>query len=261
MGKKWNECLNCNKSYFGQGKKFCSINCKNEYSVGKKLIISEEHKIQHKINLKLAWIKRKEIPMSNETKEKISISSKNRWEDKEYHDNMCAKRKGHIVKEETKEKIRKSQKNRKNPWTVKYNKNREHPEKWHHTEEAKQKIREKVSGIKNGQYGKPPTNIKPFIFIDKLGRSFLLRSSWEEKLAKYFDDNNIKWDYEKTTYLLSDGSTYTPDFFTDDKIFEVKGFFYKRSIEKFKLFMIDFPSINIILADKIYLEKILNIKL
>jgi len=174
---------------------------------------------------------------------------------------MCKTHEGHEVTFETRQKIKNKQKGRKNPWTIEYNKNRIPPSGWHHTEESKQKIREKVSGKNNGQFGKPPAPVKPFIFIDKRNRKIILRSSWELRLAEYFDKNDIYWEYEKITYNLSNGSTYTPDFFTSNIIYEVKGWFHGKNKEKYELFCKEYPHIKIILADRNFLEETLNIKL
>jgi hypothetical protein len=199
--------------------------------------------------------------LSEEHKRKIGEASKKRWAEKGFKDKMCKMRIGHEVSQETRDKIKSAHSGRKNPWTVLYNKTRPKVSGWHHTKESKNKISEGTSGKKNGMYGKSPPIVKCFEHIDKKGRIFKLRSSWEAKVANYFDENDIDWDYEKTTFKLSDGGTYTPDFFTNDYIYEVKGYFHKRSKEKFECFKKDYPHLKIILANKKYLTERFNIKL
>lgn len=142
----------------------------------------------------------------------------------------------------------------------------------HHTEESKQKIKDKrkkqifsddtrkkisiaVTGEKNGfygkhhreeskrygkdnhMYGKTPPHAKKCWYKD-----VCFRSTWEVKTAKYFDDNKIKWTYEtdviEVKYII-DGkekiATYRPDFFLVDykKYIEVKGLWRKGYKEKF----------------------------
>jgi len=258
MGKSHGICKVCNKPYYGQGKYCCSIECRNIYLTNKKLNISDS---ERKRRSEFMTLKTKNKKLSQEHKNKIGKASELHWQNKEYREKNCKSREGREVTQETRDKISHSQEGRKNPWTTEYNKNRVPPHDWHHTEASKQTIREKVSGNKNGQYGKLPPKVKPITFIDVKGRIFIFRSKWEEKFAQYLDNCNIDWDYEKTTYRLSDGSTYTPDFFTANCIFEVKGFTYKRSMEKFECFKKDYPYLNIVLADRFYFTRELQIKL
>jgi len=258
VGKKHNICVICNLPYYGQGKYCCSIKCKSVYQIGKKLNITDEHR---KMLSEKATKQFKNKKISQEHKDKIGKSSKLRWTDKEYKDKMRINHLGREVTQETRNKISVTQKGRKNPWVTEYNKNRPKVSGWHHTKESKKKISEGVSGVKNGQYGKTPPIVKGVKFIDRKGRLFKFRSKWEEKLAIYFDKNNIDWDYEKITYKLNDDSTYTPDFFVKDMIYEVKGYPYKRSIEKFNLFREEYSHLKITLANRQYFTKTLKIKL
>lgn len=251
-------CNNCGKPYVGQGKYCCSVECRNQYLKNKKLNISDSERKRRSESMRE---KTKNKKLSNNHKVKIGNASKLRWSNNEFCEKMHNSRLGHIVTEETKKKISNAQKGRKCPWVSKYNKNRIPPKGWHHTEESKRKISNGVSGEKNGQYGKLPPKVNKIKYIDINGRIFNFRSKWELKLAEYFDKNNITWDYEKTTYSLSNGLTYTPDFFTNNCIYEVKGYYFKKSIEKFECFIKDNPTIKIILADRKYLTKILKLKL
>jgi hypothetical protein len=87
-----------------------------------------------------------------------------------------------------------------------------------------------------------------------------MRSTWEVKFAYWLDVNNKVWEYEKHTFTLPSGYTYTPDFYSDGVFYEVKGFFYKKSLEKFTIFIENNPDKKIILVDKLYLKS-LGVKL
>jgi hypothetical protein len=258
VGKSHRICKICEKAYYGQGKYCCSTKCANIYKTGKILNISENERKRRSNSMSL---RTKNIKLSDSHKNKIGKSSELHWKNDIYREKMHKSRMGHEVAQETRDKIRKSQKGRKNPWTTEHNKNRIPPSGWHHSEISKQITRDKVSGNKNGQYGKAPPIVKGVKFIDRKGRLFKFRSKWEEKLAIYFDKNNIDWEYEKTTYKLSDNSTYTPDFFIEEMIYEVKGYPYKRSIEKFECFKKEYSHLKITLANRQYFTKILKIKL
>jgi hypothetical protein len=258
MGKKHSICVVCDKSYYGQGKYCCSVKCRNIYLTEKKLNITDDHR---KMLSEKATKQFKNKKISKEQKDNIGNASKLRWDNKDFRQKMRKIREGHEVKQETRDKIRNSQEGRENPWTSEYNKNRIPPSGWHHSEASKQTIREKVSGDKNGQYGKTPPIVRGVNFIDRKGRTFKFRSKWEEKLAIYFDKNSIDWEYEFITYKLSDNSTYTPDFFVEDMIYEVKGYPHKRSMEKYESFKKEYSDLKITLVNRQYFTKILKIKL
>jgi len=78
-----------------------------------------------------------------------------------------------------------------------------------------------------------------------------MRSSYEIAYAKWCDKNNIKWLYESKTFDLGD-TTYTPDFYLPktDEYIEVKGYWRKDAIEKFTIFKITYPEIDIKIKDK-----------
>ena len=82
-----------------------------------------------------------------------------------------------------------------------------------------------------------------------------MRSSWEVKVAKWLDDNNIKWKYESSEcrFELSNDRTYVIDFYLPelDKYIEVKGWWdeyskikYNEAIKKLNLCIIDKRNIN-----------------
>jgi len=114
-----------------------------------------------------------------------------------------------------------------------------------HSEKTKLKIAKKMRG---NTYGKGRGN--KTIYNDKT-----FRSSWEAKVAKFLDSNNIDWAYEEKEFILSETESYRPDFFiykNDSfiKLIEVKGYFRKENKIKFEKFKEKYPSIIVELWDK-----------
>jgi hypothetical protein len=83
------------------------------------------------------------------------------------------------------------------------------------------------------------------------------RSNWELLTAKYFDTNNIKWQYEPKVFILNEEITYTPDFYLPDsnKWIEVKGYWYDDAIIKYNKFISIFKSIEIEVWDEVKLKQ------
>ena len=103
-------------------------------------------------------------------------------------------------------------------------------------------------------YGKKywPKRGKELIYND-----IRFRSNWELLTAKYFDNNNIKWEYEPKYFILDDDMTYTPDFYLKDlnKWIEVKGYWYEDAISKYDIFRIKFSETEIEVWDEIKLKE------
>lgn len=78
-------------------------------------------------------------------------------------------------------------------------------------------------------------------YTSKAGIEYTFRSTWELKVAEYFDAQNIPWDYELDVLTLYT-EAYLPDFFIFDehgglvKIVEVKGWFPPESQAKMARF-------------------------
>lgn len=107
-------------------------------------------------------------------------------------------------------------------------------------------------GSRSPFYGKPPAHGKHFKY-----RGYNLRSSYELAVAKYLDLFGFIWNYECTTFELSNGKTYTPDFYLSEKneYLEVKGYWRDDALEKFELFKLEYPKIKLTLLDKKTLKK------
>lgn len=248
MKKIHNICAYCNQNYYGQGKFYCSLECRNNASKGK-----PQKKRSEETKLKLS-LSHKGKKLTKETKEKIGLASKKIWKSEEYKKKQYDSRVGKTVSEETKKKISDAQKCVPRPYMIEYNKNRPKVSGWKHTEESKKKISEGVSGSKNGMYGKLPKFNKPTEYING-DLKILMRSTWEFKFAHWLDKNKKKWEYEKHTFKLSSGYTYTPDFLCEGIFYEVKGYMHKKSKEKIEMFKKEYSDKKIIIVDREYFKK------
>ena len=254
-------CLNCNQLIIQYkckpNKKYCSQPCYWEYIkkitcqhpiikyckiCNTKLIFYYKHLIREtcskKCKHKLNGQKRKGITwkMSKEGRKKISIGRK------KYLSNP--------------KNLKLHAKNTKNSWTNEITRQKRL------TSERALKISKtgkrqyalgikKVPHIKNSKYSKT-TKYKKILF----------RSTWEAKVAKWFDKNNIKWEYETKNCIvkLPNGSIYIIDFFLPEikKHVEVKGFYDEKSIYKLDQAMLQ--GYNIYVIDKTNINNInLNI--
>jgi hypothetical protein len=104
--------------------------------------------------------------------------------------------------------------------------------------------------INNFNYKEPDITLLGNIkFIDEI-KSY--RSSYEIRLAKWLNANNIPYLYEPILFNLPSGLKYLPDFFLFDNntFIEVKGLWQGRAKRKFKEFASLYENyFNIILMD------------
>jgi hypothetical protein len=89
-----------------------------------------------------------------------------------------------------------------------------------------------------------------------------MKSGWETKVADHLDFLSRVWDYERqafpVTYVYEGRTkegTYIPDFFVDDEIWEVKGYWRKDARAKFNAFIKAYPELKVRLLDKPVLQK------
>lgn len=77
------------------------------------------------------------------------------------------------------------------------------------------------------------------------------RSSWEVEFAKQLDSKNIKFEYEKKSFLLSNGKRYFPDFRLKDSnlLIEIKGYYWGDSKQKIELFKEEYPLENLLVIE------------
>ncbi len=53
-------------------------------------------------------------------------------------------------------------------------------------------------------------------YLDRRGRLWVFKSTWELKFAEFLDQEKLTWFYEPCVLLLSDGSRYFPDFWVEE---------------------------------------------
>jgi hypothetical protein len=160
------------------------------------------------------------------------------------------------------------------------------------TQEELDRLRDRMTGEKNPFYGKTHTSevrhlmsdlakirvrrgkdsnfygktyySKQVIYTDSKGRIHKLKSGWELKVANLLDKQNKEWDYEKQyypiTYVDNNGQikqgTYIPDFFVDDEIWEVKGYWRKDARLKFGAFLLAYPTLKVKLFQREQLKEL-----
>jgi len=66
------------------------------------------------------------------------------------------------------------------------------------------------------------------------GKTF--RSSFEAMFAAWCDEIGFSWTYEPRRYVLSDGSTYLPDFLVEGQMVEIKGWMTQDAQQKISLY-------------------------
>jgi hypothetical protein len=95
--------------------------------------------------------------------------------------------------------------------------------------------------IKNYLYG-----IKQCYYKSPLQGEVCFRSSWELAYAMYLDKKNVFWMYEHKKFKLSNGTSYTPDFYLvkKQKYIEIKGIISETNKEKMDLFRKEYPEIK-----------------
>ncbi len=98
----------------------------------------------------------------------------------------------------------------------------------------------------------PTKSGKRFRFVRRTGIAIFLRSSYEAAFAGYLDAKNIDWEYEPQEFLLSNGRTYTPDFYIREweMLVEIKGYLWKDAGEKIDLFRLDYPDKHLVVVNK-----------
>lgn len=87
-----------------------------------------------------------------------------------------------------------------------------------------------------------------------------VRSSWEHNVARILQYCKLDYDYEEYTFDLSDGTTYTPDFYVyaDNTFYEVKGEWTQKSRHKVELFRKDYPDKKLIVIDYYVYKQLLK---
>lgn len=101
----------------------------------------------------------------------------------------------------------------------------------------------RMAGKNNPVFTHPESfNYKGARFYEDIGMR--LRSGWEANIYRIFKHMGIDLDYEPRTFMLSDGRTYTPDFFIHEtgEFIEVKGRWIGDAREKVEMFRDEYPA-------------------
>jgi hypothetical protein len=102
-----------------------------------------------------------------------------------------------------------------------------------HSEETRLKMSQKaIEGYRLGRRV-VPQSLK-MEFLDRHGRLWKMRSSWERRVAEELDRQQLAWVYEPCRLLLSSGKTYLPDFWVHEwnRYLEVKAIWRTNALEK-----------------------------
>jgi hypothetical protein len=131
-----------------------------------------------------------------------------------------------------------------------------------HTIAAREKISKarlgKRLGKANPNYGRAASHGKRTQLFARQGEVWF-RSSWEKRVAIYFDSLNLSWAYEPRAFEItyeylgvSKEGTYRPDFYIESwGIFiEVKGYWRDDAWEKFEAFRQQHKSLTIEIWDE-----------
>jgi hypothetical protein len=147
-------------------------------------------------------------PKSLETRAKMSAAQKGHpgypvQQSLAYRAKMSAAKKGQVVTEETRAKLSAS-----------------HKAMLANNPERKAQLITHVLDVATRIGGN-----KRIEHLDSRGRMYKFRSTWEVKYAEALDRAGLAWFYEPDRLLLSDGRTYTPDFWIVEwnSYVEIKG--------------------------------------
>lgn len=128
-----------------------------------------------------------------------------------------------------------------------------------HTPEMKERLRlgaKSRTGVLSPSFGKPPAHAIKVWHVKKDGERVCFRSTWEAIFAAYLDEHSVEWQYEAQTFPVQLGDkmgSYTPDFKTEDKWYEVKGRWTNEGLAKFEAFKNQYPQENIQVIDRAWL--------
>jgi hypothetical protein len=111
--------------------------------------------------------------------------------------------------------------------------------------ESVRKQAEKMRGPLSASYGKPRRHGKT-LWIKPSGRdAFAVRSRWEAIFADWLESQGKTWAYEPETFILDDGSAYTPDFLCEGVYYEIKGYMTTADQSKIEGFRRTFPGLEL----------------
>ena len=119
-----------------------------------------------------------------------------------------------------------------------------------HSIKHRKKQSDRMKGNKNPMFHKRV----PRLWIGyRADLGHMCKSTWEANYARVLKYQKIYYDYEPKTFELSNGTTYTPDFFVyknNGFYIEIKGYVTNKFLNKFSMFKKEYPEIDIRLFEK-----------
>jgi len=115
----------------------------------------------------------------------------------------------------------------------------------------RRKISESKRGSNHPNFGKKSRSKKRYWVKCPDGTTVSMRSRWEVAFAYFLTDQGITWEYEPETFVLPNGSAYTPDFWIEKNHYvEIKGWLTEESQRKISLFKEHYPGTLVVLQRK-----------
>jgi hypothetical protein len=109
----------------------------------------------------------------------------------------------------------------------------------------------KWSGRNNPNYGNAIGNNYGFRGGIREDLDQYFRSSWEANFARILNYLGIKWYFEPKKFEISEGKTYTPDFYLPqlDTWVEIKGYWFDDAYEKYIKFITEYYQLRVKLIE------------
>jgi hypothetical protein len=198
-------CGSCDTILKKKSRKYCSWACELAGRVGrprKKITLTKEHRLAVSRSL-IGNQRRKGIPHSDEVKAEMSMRRSGVAKSLEHRAHMSetSKKMGALGLKSTM--------------------------KGRHLSDASKLIlsQKRLAGIKSGRIKLRPCRKFATPFTDRFGRQFVMRSSWEKRIAIELDTLLLNWAYEPDVLHLPNGTNYLPDFWVNEfnGYLEVKG--------------------------------------
>jgi hypothetical protein len=235
------KCIECLETFQDYSKKKLVIKCQNcvyanmasKRKQNGSYHQTDERKLQQSLLMKRLHQERDFI--SDEGIRQLSEKAKSRWQSDDYRSSV---------------KKRSLEKYGVEHWTKTEEARKqlsERSKKYRASDETKQKMR--VSAAKRLREGR---NLHPFHGKGGYRQDIDLyvRSRWEANFARYLLLTNQKFEYEKVSFSLRDGRTYTPDFKVENMLYEIKGWWTQAAKEKFEIFKEDYPEAVVQIIDE-----------
>jgi hypothetical protein len=124
------------------------------------------------------------------------------------------------------------------------------------SESLKKKRSENMRGIKNHRFGKPRTHGRSIWIELKDGTILHMRSFYEISFASWLCEQGKQWVYEPQTFILNNGSAYTPDFLSDGIYYEVKGWYSRGDRDKVERFQNTYPDLTLEVVGRTQLKEL-----